>query len=108
MSHNPINELVLASRILANEGVLDGFGHVSVRDPSEPDCFLLSRARAPELVERPDAGQRSNPRPQNTRETRLTKKGREFAPTGRYRIRPACSGAPQPTMQRFRTTKTLK
>jgi HCOMODA/2-hydroxy-3-carboxy-muconic semialdehyde decarboxylase len=50
MSHNPINELVLASRILANEGVLDGFGHVSVRDSSEPDCFLLSRARAPELV----------------------------------------------------------
>jgi HCOMODA/2-hydroxy-3-carboxy-muconic semialdehyde decarboxylase len=44
-------EVVQASRILANEGVLDGFGHVSARLPGRPDCFLLSRARAPELVE---------------------------------------------------------
>jgi HCOMODA/2-hydroxy-3-carboxy-muconic semialdehyde decarboxylase len=45
------HDVVQASRILANEGVLDGFGHVSARLPGRPDCFLLSRARAPELVE---------------------------------------------------------
>jgi len=45
------HDVVQASRILANESVLDGFGHVSARLPGRPDCFLLSRARAPELVE---------------------------------------------------------
>jgi HCOMODA/2-hydroxy-3-carboxy-muconic semialdehyde decarboxylase len=50
MSDDHIDEIVLASRILANEGVLDGFGHVSVRDPADSGCFFLSRARAPELV----------------------------------------------------------
>ena len=54
MSFDHINEVVLASRILANGGVLDGFGHVSVRDPADPGCFFLSRARAPELVELAD------------------------------------------------------
>ena len=44
-------DLVLANRILANEGVLDSFGHVSIRDPGHPDRFHLSRARAPALVE---------------------------------------------------------
>jgi ribulose-5-phosphate 4-epimerase/fuculose-1-phosphate aldolase len=45
------NDVVLASWILANEGGLDGSGHVSARLPGRPDCFLRSRARAPELVE---------------------------------------------------------
>lgn len=44
-------DLALAYRILANEGVLDTFGHVSVRHPERPDRYLLSRSRAPELVE---------------------------------------------------------
>jgi HCOMODA/2-hydroxy-3-carboxy-muconic semialdehyde decarboxylase len=44
-------ELSLASRILANEGVLDGFGHVSLRHPGDPTRFLLSRSRSPQLVE---------------------------------------------------------
>jgi ribulose-5-phosphate 4-epimerase/fuculose-1-phosphate aldolase len=44
-------ELALASRILANEGVLDAFGHVSLRHPREPGRFLLSRSRSPQLVE---------------------------------------------------------
>ena len=43
-------DLVTASRILAAEDILDGFGHVSVRHPEHADRFLLSRARAPELV----------------------------------------------------------
>ena len=44
------DELVLANRILANEGVLDAFGHVSVRHPKDPGRYLLARSRAPALV----------------------------------------------------------
>jgi HCOMODA/2-hydroxy-3-carboxy-muconic semialdehyde decarboxylase len=49
-----IEELVLANRILANEGVFDAFGHVSVRHPADPGRYLLSRARAPLLIEPDD------------------------------------------------------
>jgi len=47
-------ELALASRILANEGVLDAFGHVSLRHPSDPGRYFLPRARSPQLVEPAD------------------------------------------------------
>ena len=43
-------ELALANRIVANEGVIDAFGHVSMRHPDDPKRYLLSRSRAPELV----------------------------------------------------------
>jgi HCOMODA/2-hydroxy-3-carboxy-muconic semialdehyde decarboxylase len=43
-------DVAAANRILAYEGVLDAFGHVSVRHPDDPGRYLLSRARAPELV----------------------------------------------------------
>ncbi len=43
-------ELALANRIVANEGVIDAFGHVSMRHPGNPGRYLLSRSRAPELV----------------------------------------------------------
>jgi len=43
-------ELSLANRILAHEGIVDAFGHVSVRHPTDPGRFLISRHRAPELV----------------------------------------------------------
>src|SRR5512142_1380903 len=49
-----IEDLVAANRILAAERVLDGWGHVSVRHPRDPDRFLLSRALAPELVSAED------------------------------------------------------
>jgi HCOMODA/2-hydroxy-3-carboxy-muconic semialdehyde decarboxylase len=49
-----IDELVTANRILANEGIVDSFGHVSVRHPKDSQTYLLSRARAPELVEAKD------------------------------------------------------
>jgi len=49
-----IEHLVTANRILAREEVVDGFGHVSVRHPSDPERFLLSRSRSPELVETAD------------------------------------------------------
>jgi HCOMODA/2-hydroxy-3-carboxy-muconic semialdehyde decarboxylase len=45
-----ISELVTANHILANEGVLDGYGHVSVRSPTDPRRYLLARAGAPGLV----------------------------------------------------------
>jgi ribulose-5-phosphate 4-epimerase/fuculose-1-phosphate aldolase len=44
-------EIALASRMLANEGVLDAFGHVSLRHPRDPTRFLLARSRSPQLVE---------------------------------------------------------
>jgi ribulose-5-phosphate 4-epimerase/fuculose-1-phosphate aldolase len=44
-------ELALANRIVANEGIIDAFGHVSMRHPDNPNRYLLSRSRAPELVE---------------------------------------------------------
>ena len=46
--------LALANRIVAYEGVLDGFGHISVRHPDDPGRYLLSRSRSPELVEPAD------------------------------------------------------
>lgn len=43
-------QLVLASRILANEGILDGLGHISIRNPENPDTFLQSRSLSPEFI----------------------------------------------------------
>jgi HCOMODA/2-hydroxy-3-carboxy-muconic semialdehyde decarboxylase len=49
-----IEDLVAANRILADQGVLDGWGHVSVRHPRDPNRYLLSRSRAPELIDAED------------------------------------------------------
>jgi ribulose-5-phosphate 4-epimerase/fuculose-1-phosphate aldolase len=45
-----ISDLVAANRILAMHGVLDGWGHVSVRHDRDPNRYLLSRSLAPELI----------------------------------------------------------
>lgn len=45
-----LEDLAAASRILADQGVVDAFGHVSMRHPKAPDRFLMSRAVAPALV----------------------------------------------------------
>lgn len=45
-----INDLVAANRTLASLGVLDAFGHVSIRDPRNPNHYLISRSIAPESV----------------------------------------------------------
>ena len=45
-----LRDLVIGNRILAHQNVVDGYGHISVRHPSSPEHFLLSRSRAPELV----------------------------------------------------------
>jgi len=71
------HELVLANRILAREGILDAYGHVAVRHPGDPRRFILSRARAPELV---DAGDLL-----------------EFDAEGE----PTASGGPHPYLERY-------
>lgn len=45
-----VEDLIAANRILYREGIVDGFGHVSVRHDRDPDRFLMSRSLAPELV----------------------------------------------------------
>ena len=49
-----LRDLVLANRILTNEGVLDAFGHVSVRHPDDPERFIIARSLGPELVTEDD------------------------------------------------------
>ena len=45
-----IADLVAANRILADQQVLDAYGHVSIRSPSNPQHFLMGRNLAPALV----------------------------------------------------------
>ncbi len=45
-----IADLVVANHILADQGVVDGFGHVSVRSAANPQHYFISRSRAPALV----------------------------------------------------------
>jgi HCOMODA/2-hydroxy-3-carboxy-muconic semialdehyde decarboxylase len=52
--HDLIEDLVTANRILATQGIMDSFGHVSMRHPDNPQRYLLSRSRAPERVETGD------------------------------------------------------
>jgi ribulose-5-phosphate 4-epimerase/fuculose-1-phosphate aldolase len=49
-----VEDLVAANRILYDQGVVDGFGHVSVRHDKNPDRYLLSRSMAPALVTQDD------------------------------------------------------
>jgi ribulose-5-phosphate 4-epimerase/fuculose-1-phosphate aldolase len=45
-----IDDLVSANRILADQGVLDAYGHVSIRHPANPSRYLISRAMSPANV----------------------------------------------------------
>jgi HCOMODA/2-hydroxy-3-carboxy-muconic semialdehyde decarboxylase len=47
-------DLVIANRILAHEGIVDAYGHVSVRHPRDPTRYLLARSLSPEMVQRAD------------------------------------------------------
>ncbi|HEX9557003.1 MAG TPA: class II aldolase/adducin family protein [Reyranella sp.] len=49
-----IEDLVVANRVLADLGVLDGFGHVSVRHDKDANRYLMSRSMAPALVKADD------------------------------------------------------
>ena len=46
-----LEELRTATRILVREGVLDGFGHVSVRSPTEPGGYFMLRSNSGEAME---------------------------------------------------------
>src|SRR5215469_16668698 len=45
-----IDDLVAANRILADQGVLDGYGHVSMRHPHAPERYFLSRSKSPAII----------------------------------------------------------
>jgi HCOMODA/2-hydroxy-3-carboxy-muconic semialdehyde decarboxylase len=49
-----LDDLVAANRILADQGVLDAYGHISGRDPRAPDRYWLSRSLPPALVTKAD------------------------------------------------------
>lgn len=49
-----VDDLVAANRVLARYGIVDGYGHVSVRDPRDPARYLIAWGRAPLLVEDAD------------------------------------------------------
>jgi ribulose-5-phosphate 4-epimerase/fuculose-1-phosphate aldolase len=49
-----LDDLVAANRILAEHGVIDAYGHVSIRSPDDPQRFFLARAIAPETVQAGD------------------------------------------------------
>jgi HCOMODA/2-hydroxy-3-carboxy-muconic semialdehyde decarboxylase len=54
MTTQLLEDLALANHILVNQGVLDGFGHISARHPHKPDRFFIARSMAPALVEPAD------------------------------------------------------
>jgi ribulose-5-phosphate 4-epimerase/fuculose-1-phosphate aldolase len=49
-----IDDLVAANRILYRQGVVDGFGHISIRHPERKDRFLMSASLAPGRVGKAD------------------------------------------------------
>ncbi len=49
-----VEDLVAANRILVDQNVLDGYGHVSVRHDRDPSRYLMARSLAPELVSAAD------------------------------------------------------
>ena len=49
-----IEDLVVANRILSDRGILDAFGHISVRHPENPTRYLMARAIAPGIVSAAD------------------------------------------------------
>src|SRR4029453_16586270 len=82
-----IDDLVAANRILVDQGVLDGYGHVSVRHPADPQRYLMSRSIAPELVTAADVMEDdldSNPVEPRGRTTYLER----FIHGEIYRVRP--------------------
>ena len=55
MEQNPavktaVEELVLANHILYDQNAVDGYGHISVRNPTNPNTFFLARSVAPSVV----------------------------------------------------------
>lgn len=51
---NLFQDLVIAYRILAEQGIIDAYGHISFRSPNNPERFWMARSVAPELVTEAD------------------------------------------------------
>ena len=86
-----IGQLVIANRILANEGVVDAYGHVSIRHPRHPERYLLACSRSPELVEPADIMEFTldgNPLNDDSRAPYLER----FIHGGIYEVRPDIHG----------------
>lgn len=49
-----LEDLAIASRILADQGVFDAYGHISMRHPANAERFVMSRSQAPALVQAGD------------------------------------------------------
>jgi ribulose-5-phosphate 4-epimerase/fuculose-1-phosphate aldolase len=54
MNQTQLDDLVAANRILSEHGVIDAYGHVSIRSPHDPKRFFLARNIAPESVQAED------------------------------------------------------
>jgi ribulose-5-phosphate 4-epimerase/fuculose-1-phosphate aldolase len=54
MDKDLLDDLVAANRILAEHGVIDAYGHVSLRSPADPKRFFIARALAPQTVQAED------------------------------------------------------
>src|SRR2546421_68761 len=54
LNMDPLEDLVAGYRILAEYGVIDAYGHVSLRSPSNPKRYYLARSLAPERVQLED------------------------------------------------------
>jgi len=54
MNQSQLEDVVAANRILAAHGVIDAYGHVSLRSPDNPNRFFLARAIAPQTVQLED------------------------------------------------------
>ena len=53
-ANSAIHDLMVANRILANEGVVDAFGHISMRNPDNAGRYFLACSRSPGLVTEED------------------------------------------------------
>ena len=87
MDNSHLDDLVLANRILFAQGVVDAFGHVSMRDPARPGGFLIARSAAPATVTAADImplDADSEPAPGDTRRPYLER----FIHGEIYRARP--------------------
>ena len=101
-----IDDIVMGNRILYHQGVVDGYGHVSGRDPRNPEHFLMSRARAPGLVEPSDImvfGLDGEP----IKPAKLPVYSERFIHSEIYRVRPDVNGvvhSHSPTVVPFTVT----
>ena len=69
---NPLEDLVAAYRILAEHGVIDAYGHVSMRSADNPKRYYIARSLAPEIVQVEDIMEYdldSNPQDERGRES---------------------------------------